>query len=51
MDPMIERLSRLATSTLGHFVEDGFLDIAIRPVFHPVKCVGRALPRELRTGG
>jgi len=46
MDPILERLSRLATSTLGHFVDEGFLDIAIRPVFHPIKCVGRALTVE-----
>jgi len=43
MDPIIERLSQIATSTLGHFVDEGFLDIAIRPVFVPVKCAGRAL--------
>ena len=43
MDPMIERLSQIATSTLGHFVDEGFLDNAIRPVFVPVKCAGRAL--------
>jgi len=43
MDPMIERLSRIATSTLGHFVEDGFLDVTISPVFRPIKCAGRAL--------
>ncbi len=43
MDPMIERLSKLATSTLGHFVEEGFLDVAISPVFRPIKCAGRAL--------
>ncbi len=43
MDPIIERLARLAPSTLGHFVDEGFLDIAIRPVFRPVKFAGRAL--------
>lgn len=48
MDPMVERLSRLATSTLGHFIDDGFLDIAIRPVFHPVACAGRAFTVDSR---
>ncbi|MDR7420184.1 MAG: RraA family protein [Armatimonadota bacterium] len=43
MDPLIARLARLAPSTLGHFVEEGFLDIQIRPIFRPVKLVGRAL--------
>jgi len=43
MDSIIERLSRLAPSTLGHFVDEGFLDIAIRPVFQPVKFAGRAV--------
>jgi 4-hydroxy-4-methyl-2-oxoglutarate aldolase len=43
MDPLIARLARLAPSTLGHFVDEGFLDVQIRPVFRPVKLVGRAL--------
>ncbi len=48
MDAIIGRLSRLATSTLGHFVDEGFLDIAVRPVFLPVRCAGRALTVESR---
>ncbi len=50
MDPTLERLSRLATSTLGDFLDDGFLDITIRPVFHPVKLAGRALPVDAPPG-
>lgn len=48
MDPITERLSNLATSTLGHFVDEGFLDVAIRPVFVPVKCAGRAVTVDSR---
>ncbi|HEV2358817.1 MAG TPA: RraA family protein [bacterium] len=48
MDPIIERLSRLVTSTLGHFVDEGFLDIDVRPVFHPVRCCGRAVTVDSR---
>ncbi len=29
-------------STLGHFLDEGFLDVDIRPIFRPVKLVGRA---------
>jgi regulator of RNase E activity RraA len=43
MDPIVARLSRIATSTLGHFIDEGFLDPQIRPVFRPVKLAGRAL--------
>ncbi|MDR7543389.1 MAG: RraA family protein [Armatimonadota bacterium] len=43
MDPSVARLSRMATSTLGHFIDEGFLDPQIRPVFRPVKLAGRAL--------
>jgi regulator of RNase E activity RraA len=43
MDPIVARLERLAPSTLGHFLDEGFLDPEIRPIFRPVKLVGRAL--------
>jgi len=42
-DEIVARLARMATSTLGHFLDEGFLDPQIRPVFRPVKLVGRAL--------
>src|SRR5579864_3663655 len=48
MDPIIERLSRLVTSTLGHFVDEGFLDVGVRPVFHPVRCAGPAVTVDSR---
>jgi regulator of RNase E activity RraA len=43
MDDVLERLSRIAPSTLGHFLDEGFLDPEIRPVFRPIKLVGRTL--------
>jgi regulator of RNase E activity RraA len=43
MDPVVARLSRIAPSTLGHFLDEGFLDPQIRPIFRPVKLAGRAL--------
>jgi regulator of RNase E activity RraA len=43
MEAITARLARIAPSTLGHFVDEGFLDPEIRPVFRPVKLVGRAL--------
>jgi regulator of RNase E activity RraA len=43
MDPVVARLSRIAPSTLGHFLDEGFLDPRIRPIFRPVKLTGRAL--------
>lgn len=48
MNPISERLSRLATSTLGHFIDEGFLDMDVRPVFHPIKCAGPAFTVESR---
>lgn len=44
MTAAVDRLSRLATSTLGHFLDEGFLDPQICPIFRPIKLVGRALP-------
>jgi regulator of RNase E activity RraA len=44
MNSVIERLSRIPPSTLGHFLEEGFLDSEIRPLFRPIRLVGRALP-------
>jgi regulator of RNase E activity RraA len=41
---LLERLSRIAPSTLGHFLDEGFLDMDIRPIFRPIKLVGRVLP-------
>jgi 4-hydroxy-4-methyl-2-oxoglutarate aldolase len=42
MDDILTRLARVAPSTLGHFLDEGFLDPEIRPVFRPVKLAGRA---------
>jgi len=41
---LLERLSRIAPSTLGHFLDEGFLEVDIRPIFRPIKLVGRAMP-------
>ncbi len=43
MDKVLTRLARIAPSTLGHFVEEGFFDASIRPLYRPIKLVGRAL--------
>ena len=43
MDPILETLKRIPPSTLGHFLDEGFLDIEIRPIFRPIALVGRAL--------
>lgn len=50
MDPLVARLAALATSTFGHFLDEGFLDPAVRPVFSPVKCAGRALTVDAPAG-
>ena len=50
MDPLVARLAAPGTSTLGHFVDEGFLDLAIRPVFSPVRCAGRALTVDAPAG-
>ncbi len=42
MTDILERLARVAPSTLGHFLDEGFLDTEIRPIFRPIKLVGRA---------
>jgi len=43
VDEILTRLSRIAPTTLGHFLDEGFLDPAIRPLYRPIKLVGRAL--------
>jgi len=42
VDEVLRRLSRIAPTTLGHVLDDGFLDSAIRPIYRPIKLVGRA---------
>jgi 4-hydroxy-4-methyl-2-oxoglutarate aldolase len=42
MDPILETLKHIPPSTLGHFLDEGFLDIEIRPIFRPIALVGRA---------
>ncbi|MBM3451477.1 MAG: RraA family protein [Armatimonadetes bacterium] len=42
MDPYLQRLTKIATSTLGHFLDEGFPDIEIQPVHRPVRLAGRA---------
>lgn len=39
----IERYRKVAPATIGHFVEEGFLDPAIKPIGRRVKLVGPAL--------
>ena len=43
MDEVLKQLSRIAPTTLGHFLDEGFLDPAIQPIYRPIKLVGRAL--------
>ena len=43
MDPILETLRHIPPSTIGHFLDEGFLDIEIRPIFRPIALVGRAL--------
>jgi 4-hydroxy-4-methyl-2-oxoglutarate aldolase len=43
MDDVLERLAQIAPSTLGHFLDAGFLDPGIRPLYRPIRLVGRAL--------
>jgi regulator of RNase E activity RraA len=43
MDDILERLAQVAPSTLGHFLDEGFLDPGIRPLYRPIRMVGRAL--------
>jgi regulator of RNase E activity RraA len=43
MSSVVERLSRIPPSTLGHFIDEGFLDPDIRPIFRPIRLVGRAI--------
>lgn len=43
MESLLARLGRIAPSTLGHSLDEGFLDPRIRPIFSPVKIAGRAL--------
>ena len=43
MDPILETLRHIPPSTIGHFLDEGFLDIEIRPIFRPITLVGRAL--------
>jgi len=38
----MRRVSRIAPTTPGHVLDDGFLDPAIRPVYRPIKLMGRA---------
>jgi 4-hydroxy-4-methyl-2-oxoglutarate aldolase len=43
-DPaLIERFRKVAPSTIGHFVEDGFMDPGIKPLSRNVKLVGPAV--------
>lgn len=39
----IDAFRKISTGTIGHFLEEGFLDWRIQCLFRPVKMVGRAL--------
>jgi 4-hydroxy-4-methyl-2-oxoglutarate aldolase len=40
---LLERYRHVAPATIGHFIEDGFMDPAIKPVGRKVKLVGPAV--------
>ncbi len=40
---MLEPFRSVASSTLGHFRTEGFMDVAVQSLVHPVHVVGRAL--------
>lgn len=42
-DEVIESYKTTSTGTIGHFLDQGFLDWRIQGVYRPVKLVGRAL--------
>lgn len=39
----LERFAAVTAGTLGHFREEGFMDVAIQSLFRPVHILGRAL--------
>jgi 4-hydroxy-4-methyl-2-oxoglutarate aldolase len=49
-DDLIERYRSVPPATIGHVLNEGFMDTAIRPIFTPCKCVGRALTLKMVRG-
>ena len=49
-DDLIERYRSIPPATVGHYLAEGFMDTAIRPIFTPSKIVGRALPVKMPRG-
>jgi regulator of RNase E activity RraA len=49
-DDLIERYRSIPPATIGHVIDEGFVDTAIRPIFTPAKIVGRALPVQMPRG-
>ena len=47
---LIELYRGLPPATIGHIIEDGFLDTTIRPIFKRVSAVGTATTLELPKG-
>lgn len=47
---VIEAFRQLPPATIGHIVDDGFVDTAIRPIFRRVQVVGTAVTLKLPEG-
>ncbi|NBA95893.1 RraA family protein [Pseudomonas sp. R5(2019)] len=47
---LIERLMEVSFPTLGHFLEDGFIDPGIRAMVPDIKLVGRAVTLRIAEG-
>ena len=45
---LIELYRQLPPATIGHIINEGFVDTAIRPVFKRVSIVGTAVTLKLR---
>ena len=47
---LVEYYRALPPATIGHIVDEGFVDTAIRPIFKRSACVGTAVTLKLPTG-
>ncbi len=49
-DDLVERFRSIPPATIGHLLAEGFVDTALRPIFQPVSCVGRAVTVKMPRG-
>lgn len=47
---LVARFQDIPPATIGHYLEEGFMDTAIRPVWKPVKLVGPAFTLRMAPG-